>query len=967
MATTIGVKMQMDGAAQFKADLQQITQKSKELAAEMKAAAAGADNQADKQRILAAQIDNARKKIDQLNKKYDAQKSALDQTNDELEQAKKAYGEDSQEVQQLTLAVTKQETALSKTKTEINKATAELNKFENQADEAADETEDLAQAERQADDATSQLKGGFSVLKGALADLAADGIRKVVDGFKELMTAGPEFADEMLTLAKQTSISTDTLQEFEYMSGLIDVDVSTIAGSMKKLTKSMASAKGGTGATAEAFAQLGISVTDANGNLRDNEEVFYEAIDALGKIENETERDALAMQLFGKSATDLNPLIEAGSDAMKSFADEAHEMGYVLNDESLEALGKVQDSFDRFNKKMEAVKNQIAAALAPAIERGMKKVQQVIDGIDWEKVGKKIGDAFNKVIDAFEWLLNHGEVVKSAIIGIIAAMAAQKVMTFVQSMQGMVAAVKAAIVAIKSLTAAMNSNPIMLMVTAIAAAGVALIAWQKSVLDAKDAMNPLHQELDALRTAVDEHVTAVNESITAYNDLKAAREENVSNGMAEMGYIQQLNDELATLVDENGEVEDSDRSRAQFILNELNGALGTEYTMTGNIIQNYQSMEQAVAACIAQKKAEIVLAAQEEAYRQAIINRDAAEAALAETVALQVERTNERAEAEARYNEVMAEVSAGNMNHMNELADLSTKMQELDTEIDTLNTAYTTQADLVDQYAYDMATYTDNMTSALNGDYDQIEYKSWEAAKAQGEASNEASKTITQNAKDSSTEWLRQLSQLVSDSSGKNVEFKDVGNGMVEMYVDGIKQGDDLPANQVKTMAGMALKESDISMEMTQSGAYAVSGFVNGVEVNTWMASGAGRSMADAFINAFKARMDEGSPSKVMAKSGLNAVLGFTNEIRDDLQMVSTAGQTMAAAFTNAFNPNTNYGAMMNGLSSGVNVSTGGFGSMSNSIVMNIYGADGQNVNALADAVIDRLQRTILGSEAVYA
>ena len=967
MATTIGVKMQMDGAAQFKADLQQITQKSKELAAEMKAAAAGADNQADKQRILAAQIDNARKKIDQLNKKYDAQKSALDQTNDELEQAKKAYGEDSQEVQQLTLAVTKQETALSKTKTEINKATAELNKFESQADEAADETEDLAQAERQADDATSQLKGGFSVLKGALADLAADGIRKVVDGFKELMTAGPEFADEMLTLAKQTSISTDTLQEFEYMSGLIDVDVSTIAGSMKKLTKSMASAKGGTGATAEAFAQLGISVTDANGNLRDNEEVFYEAIDALGKIENETERDALAMQLFGKSATDLNPLIEAGSDAMKSFADEAHEMGYVLNDESLEALGKVQDSFDRFNKKMEAVKNQIAAALAPAIERGMKKVQQVIDGIDWEKVGKKIGDAFNKVIDAFEWLLNHGEVVKSAIIGIIAAMAAQKVMTFVQSMQGMVTAVKAAIVAIKSLTAAMNSNPIMLMVTAIAAAGVALIAWQKSVLDAQAAMDPMNQKIAEINTMFDDHIQAVNESVTAYNELKAARDETVSNGMTEMAYIQDLSDELGTLVDANGEVKDSDKARAQFILNELNGALGTEYTMTGNIIDNYETMEQAVAAVIAQKRAEIILQAQEEAYRQAILNRSQAESDLAQIVADQITATNERAEAESRFNEIMAEVSAGNIEHMGELAGLQQEMTTLDEKINTLNDSYTAQADLVDQYTYDMAAYTDNMTAALNGDYNQIEYKTWEAAKEQGAASSEASKAITQNAKDSSTEWLRQLSQLVSDSSGKNVEFRDVGNGLVGKFVDGIQEGESLPANQVKTMAGMALKEADISMEMTQSGAYAVSGFVNGVEVNTWLASGAGRAMADAFINAFKERMDEGSPSKVMAKSGLNAVLGFTNEIRDDLQMVSTAGQTMAAAFTNAFNPNTNYGAMMNGLSSGVNVSTGGFGSMSNSIVMNIYGADGQNVNALADAVIDRLQRTILGSEAVYA
>ena len=160
---------------------------------------------------------------------------------------------------------------------------------------------------------------------------------------------------------------------------------------------------------------------------------------------------------------------------------------------------------------------------------------------------------------------------------------------------------------------------------------------------------------------------------------------------------------------------------------------------------------------------------------------------------------------------------------------------------------------------------------------------------------------------------------------------------------------------------------SSISMEMTQSGAYAVSGFVNGVEVNTWMASGAGRAMADAFVNAFKQRMDEGSPSKVMAKSGLNAVLGFTNEIRDDLQMVSTAGQTMAAAFTNSFNPNTNYGAMLNGVTSGVTVGTGGLGSLSNSITLNIYGADGQNVNALADIVIDKLQRTIIGSEAVYA
>lgn len=966
MATTIGVKMQMDGAAQFKADLQQITQKSKELAAEMKAAASGANDEAQKQKILAQQIENARNKIDALNKKYDAQKRALEESNAELEQAKQVYGEDSDEVQKLTLAVTKQETALSKTKTEINKATAELNKFESQASESADETEDLAQAEGKAGDGADKLKGGFSVLKGALADLAADGIRKCVDGLKELMTAGPEFADNILTLAQQTGLATDTLQEFEYMSGLIDVDLSTIAGSMKKLTKSMDSARGGTGATADAFATLGVSVTDANGNLRDNEDVFYDTIDALGKVENETERDALAMAIFGKSATDLNPLIEAGSDVMRGYADEAREMGYVLGEDSLEALGKVQDEFDRFNKKMEAVKNQIAASLAPAMERGMSKIQEAINGIDWGKVGQKMGDAFNKLIDALEWILSHGEAVKAALIGVMAVMVATKIASFVQAMQGLVTTLKAAAVAMKAFTASMAANPVMLLVTGILAAGAALIAWQKSLADAQAAADPMKQALAEMKAAVDEHVQAVEESVTAYNDLKAARDETVNNGLTEMTYIQQLNDELGTLVDANGEVADSDKARAQFILNELNGALGTEYTMTGNIIDQYQTMEQAVAACIAQKKAEIILQAQEEAYRQAIVNRDAAEAQLAETVALQVQRTNERAEAEARFNEVMAEVHAGNMNHMTELGDLDAKMKELDTQINTLNTSYTEQAALVDQYSYDMAAYTDNMTLALNGDYDQIQYKSWQTAQAQGQASSEASQAITTNAKNSSNAWMTSLGQLLTETTGKNVEFKDAGDGMVAMYVDGMQQGESKPKNEIARMAGYALDAADISSDMSTSGYNAVAGFVGGVEVSTWMAQGAGRNMADSFINAFKARMDEGSPSKVMAHSGLMAVLGFTNEIRDDLSMVSQAGVAMASSFADSFNPSANYSAMLNGTSNGVYLPSG-VGSTSNSVVLNIYGAEGQNVNALADIVIDKLQRTITGSEAVYA
>lgn len=185
MATSIGVKMQMDGAAQFKADLQQITQKSKELAAEMKAAASGEADFAKRQQILGAQIENAGAKIDKLNQKYSQQEKQLEQTKAELEEAKRAYGEDSQEAQKLTLAVTKQETALSKTKTEINKATDELNKL---SAESGDTSKDMKELEG----STKNAGEGFSVFKGIVADLAASAIKAAAAGIKQL---GAAFVD----------------------------------------------------------------------------------------------------------------------------------------------------------------------------------------------------------------------------------------------------------------------------------------------------------------------------------------------------------------------------------------------------------------------------------------------------------------------------------------------------------------------------------------------------------------------------------------------------------------------------------------------------------------------------------------------------------------------------------------------------------------------------------------------------
>ena len=166
-----------------------------------------------------------------------------------------------------------------------------------------------------------------------------------------------------------TGLSTDKIQELQYAAELVDTSFETISSSMQKNLKSMSSAADGTGAAAEAYAQLGVSVTDADGNLRDSEEVYWELIDALGNVSDETERDLLAMQLLGKGARELNPLIEAGSETLADLADEAHATGYVLDGETLDAFQEFDDQMARMDNGVTAAKNALGTVLLPVLNQ----------------------------------------------------------------------------------------------------------------------------------------------------------------------------------------------------------------------------------------------------------------------------------------------------------------------------------------------------------------------------------------------------------------------------------------------------------------------------------------------------------------------------------------------------------------------------------------------------------------------
>lgn len=158
--------------------------------------------------------------------------------------------------------------------------------------------------------------------------------------------AAGEFADEVNTLAKQTGLSIEEIQKFKFASDRIDVSMETLTGSMVKLTRNMSSSRDGNKTTSEAFDKLGVSVVNVDGSLRDNNDVFQESVKALGEVENATERDAIAMAIFGKSAQDLNPLILGGADALKSMGEEAEAAGLIMSQDTLDKANQFADGMD---------------------------------------------------------------------------------------------------------------------------------------------------------------------------------------------------------------------------------------------------------------------------------------------------------------------------------------------------------------------------------------------------------------------------------------------------------------------------------------------------------------------------------------------------------------------------------------------------------------------------------------------
>lgn len=219
-----------------------------------------------------------------------------------------------------------------------------------------------------------QIEGAGQKMRGL--SMAAAGVAAAIGA---VTVKSGQWADDINTMSKVYSISTTDLQKYSAAAKLVDVEVETIAKSHVKLEKQMMSAADGTGASAEAFEKLGVSVTNADGSLKNGDQVWQETIQALGKMENETERDALAMQLMGKSATELNPLIEDGGKAYEQLAETMQKYGLdFIDQETLDQANAFNDSLDTMKAVGMVAFQQLGTTLAAYLAPAMEKIVDVV-------------------------------------------------------------------------------------------------------------------------------------------------------------------------------------------------------------------------------------------------------------------------------------------------------------------------------------------------------------------------------------------------------------------------------------------------------------------------------------------------------------------------------------------------------------------------------------------------------------
>lgn len=237
------------------------------------------------------------------------------------------------------------------------------------------------------------------ITDGAKAMGAALAAAFTLDAIKDGVLQAVNFADAMGDMAARTGQSVESLTAMGYAAQFSGSSVETYSAGIEKLSDNIASAAAGNDAAAQMFGRLGVSVRDANGQIRDSNQVLLDLADKVAAMQSPAEKTAAVMDLFGKTAgPELLQLLNQGKDGITALTTEAQRMGAVISTETAAQAGEFNDALDRAKIASNGLFLTIGKEVLPVLNSfSSKATDAATSGGVLEKSATAVGVAFKTV------------------------------------------------------------------------------------------------------------------------------------------------------------------------------------------------------------------------------------------------------------------------------------------------------------------------------------------------------------------------------------------------------------------------------------------------------------------------------------------------------------------------------------------------------------------------------------------
>lgn len=346
----------------------------------------------------------------------------------------------------------------------------------------------------------------------------------------------------------------------------------------------------------------------------------------------------------------------------------------------------------KLTSKLENMGSKLSSKLLPIVDKWIDKADKWIDRLD------DMDDAtLDNIIRIGLFVAAAGPVLK--IFGKLGSAIGTVIKTTGQFSQA-IAVVKTGT---KSTSESVNSlaSGIKGLTSPFGIATLALSSFAVGISLVSQKVKEEAKETQSFIKSLEDSVNTRKNSIDIINEQQSAN-------LAEIENVQKLYSELDNLVESNGKVKEGYELRVKFILNQLNNALGTEYNLNNDIITSYNDMRLSIDKLIDKKKAQLILEANEEEYKEAIKNKTQANKDYIKT-------QDKLSEAIKNYNELNEDYKKGFVGSKYSIIEGELKLKEYKDQVEQLSSLYKEQKSQLQKYSEALVKFEKNSELMIEG------------------------------------------------------------------------------------------------------------------------------------------------------------------------------------------------------------------------------------------------------------